>query len=364
MHGLAARVKLWGGRKNTSNSSCRGRKCPQVMRWGSRHLNRTGWRSAARWLVALSFWMGFEGCSSSTGPGSCSPYNPIGSLDIGPTWSPRADLVAYVHGLRNAADSSGIYVAPSSGGTPRKIANWTHPVAPELAWSPDGSQIAMYIGDIWTIQIADRSLRRWTSVAPYAHYPSWSPDGRYLLYVVIARSQGEPDSASGLHVIDTADGSIRAMLHDGQPTYCGRASWSPDGATIAFVTAAAGQQTGDVYTMRSDGSNYMRLTRMEGIAGNPQWSLDGRTILFDFTPAPCLPENSGDRITYAINADGTGLRRWPVNLGDPRVTFAFPFELSRAVSRVAFVGLDSGRKRGVIWTMNLDGSDRRQITMP
>lgn len=315
-------------------------------------------------LLLVGGCLAITGCFLSTEPRrTCPYYGPIGSLDTSPTWSPDGRFVAYDHGKRNSADSSGIYVVAASGGVATRIADVRTPVSPQLAWSPDGSRIAMYLGDIWTVQISDRSLRRWTNRAPYARHPSWSPDGRYLLYVADGQAYDEPDSSVGLHIIDTFDGTQRAVLHNGLPTFGGRADWSPDGQSLVFISGT-GNLSANVFTMRLDGSSYRQLTNFKGIAMNPQWSADGSMIFFDFTPPPCLPEHSADRRTYAMNADGSGLRRWPVNLGDPRVTFAFPFDLGSIGDVVAFVGLDSGRKRGVIWTMKLNGSDRRQLTFP
>src|SRR5262245_57359828 len=103
--------------------------------WGCWWPRSRAWRSAVFVLTMLNIGAWLGSCSSSTRPGECPPYNPIGSLDIGPTWSPGADRVAYVHGLRYAGDSTGIYVSGSRGGTAEKIADWTSPFAPELAWS-------------------------------------------------------------------------------------------------------------------------------------------------------------------------------------------------------------------------------------
>ncbi len=305
-----------------------------------------------------------SGCSQSTKPRTCPPYYARGSVDISPTWSPDAKFIAYDRGVHNAPDTTGVYVISSAGGTPTLLTAMLFSTTPELAWSPDGTRIAFYAGDIWTVTVPDAALRRWTFNAPYAVHPAWSPDGRYLAYVVNARDPARPDSASGLHMIDTRDGSQRALLHNGVATTCERVAWSPLGHTIAFAGYSAGKSTTDIYTVAVDGTQFHRLTDVNGTASDPQWNSDSSLILFDFAPAPCIPSLSTDRTTLSIHSDGTGLRRWPVNLGDPRVTFAFPFVLSPDGQRVAFVGLDVTKRIGVIWTKGLDGSGPRQITQP
>jgi len=245
--------------------------------------------------------------------------------------------------------------------------------AASFAWSPDGSRVAFYDGNVFTVEVADGSLRQWTYDSPYCHWPTWSPDGRYILYSVTGRAAFAPDSTAGFHVIDTWDGSQRAFVHDSVLAHAlvgGLAHWSPDGASISFFTTLHPNSGGsppyhsDLIVMAVDGVTWRRVITVGGIAENPQWSADGRMLFFDLTPSPLLPADTDATTTWVVNADGTGLRQWPVNLGDPRVQFAFPFQLDRTGQRVAYVGLDSTGKRGVIWTMNLDGTHRHQVTRP
>jgi len=301
----------------------------------------------------------------------CPPYNPLPALDINPTWSPDAGFVAFVHGIRDGADSSGIYVVDTAGSAPVKLSDQAVWTSMELAWSPDGSRIAFYAGDIWTVDVASHSLRKWTSGSPYCHWPTWSPDGRYILYTIIARPAGAPDSVAGFHIIDTSNDTQRALVRDSilAKHGGGPAHWSPDGTSIAFFTSLTSatnlaEMRSDLIMLSADGTSWRRVITVDGIAENPQWSPDGRKLFFALTPPPCLPNDSGLTATWVVNTDGTGLRQWPVNLGEPRVTFAFPFALSRVGQRVAFVGLDGTATGGVIWAMNLDGTGRRQLTQP
>jgi hypothetical protein len=83
--------------------------------------------------------------------------------------------------------------------------------------------------------------------------------------------------------------------------------------------------------------------------------------MFDLTPGPDLPGESSAQATWSVNTDGTGLARWPVNLGDPGAQFGFPFDLSRDGQNTAFVGVDSTGQHGITTIMRVDGSGRKQL---
>jgi WD40-like Beta Propeller Repeat len=103
--------------------------------------------------------------------------------------------------------------------------------------------------------------------------PAWSPDGARIAWV----------HGDDIAVIK-ADGSGLVNLTSG----VGRnfsPSWSPDGSRLAF-TSTRDARLPQLFTMRSDGSDVMRLT--EGSALYPVWS------------------PSGDRIAFSGSSDGVG----------------------------------------------------------
>ncbi len=303
------------------------------------------------------------GCSEDpTRPPNCPPWNPFLTTASFPTWSPDSRFVGFL-GSRDSLGrfAPGIYVVDTLGSLPTKILDLDGSGIPRyLDWSPDGSRMAfIYFNELWTLNLADRTSRQWTFSGYYPHEPSWSPDGRFIAFGYSSVPYNVPDTASGLHVLDTFDGTERAILHsDTLPTYGGHPSWSGDGRTLVFSVAEA--RHSNLYTLRLDGTQHRRITNLTGYPANPQWAPDRGRIFFDFTPPPCFP--SADRTTWLVAPDGTALARWPVNLGDPRVQLGFPFALSRDGQRVAFVGLDTTGTYGVIWMMRIDGSDRRQLS--
>lgn len=100
-----------------------------------------------------------------------------------------------------------------------------------LALSPDGSRIAlMALGRLWVWPVGARP-RAVTSVPITAAWPSWSPDGRAVVW-----SAGAEDRAGAaiveLYVTDIATGRTRQVTRLGGTA--SRPAWSPDGRRIAF----------------------------------------------------------------------------------------------------------------------------------
>jgi len=297
-------------------------------------------------------------------PAVCPPFSPISSGAISPTWSPDGSKIAY----GDATDSTGnyvpgFYVVDTTGSGLTKVLGGAFTFSPELAWSPDGSRLAYVVGtQLWTLTLADLSTKQWPVPNDFARYPAWSPDGRLIVYTAI-RHNFEPDSMGGLHILDTSDGTQRALLHDGSLATDGIASaWSPDGQAVAFVRGENEGRSSNIFSMRVDGTQYRRLTSFPGYAGSPQWTPDSRAIFFDMNPPPCEPSATSNHATWKVNADGTGLQQWPVLLDDPRVQFGYTFRLSPNGQRTAFIGLDSMRTAGVLTVMNVDGSGRKQLS--
>jgi len=96
-----------------------------------------------------------------------------------------------------------------------------------------------------------------------------SPDGSSMLL-------GSFDSGpeSGVAIARLPGGSVHYLADD---DYVVSATWSPDGASVAYSTA-----NGDVNIVHSDGTGVRTLTRVGGrrVAARLSWSPDGRTIRF------------------------------------------------------------------------------------
>ena len=104
----------------------------------------------------------------------------------------------------------------------------------------------------------------------------------------------------------------------------------------------------EVYSMRADGSDPLRLTNNAAFDGEPSFSGDGSKIVFTST-------RDGNGEIYVMNADGTGQKRLTYNLGnDTHPSF------NADASKIVFA---SDRDGGVeIYIMNADGTGQLRLT--
>jgi Tol biopolymer transport system component len=169
--------------------------------------------------------------------------------------------------------------------------------------------------------------------------PKWSPDGKKILYV----DGYFPDGREIM--IMNADGSGKKKLTsnnfaDEYPTL------SPDGKTILFCTNRTGNGW-KLFLMEIDGSNQRDLG-LPITSSDPddtcraEWSPDGKLIVFPLT-------RDHKKFLQIVNRDGTGLREIPNGRG------GYPHCSPDGKSLVFFTN-------GNIHTMNIDGSNRKQVT--
>jgi TolB protein len=128
-------------------------------------------------------------------------------------------------------------------------------------------------------------------VAGRARSPSWSPDGRWLVF--------ESDSASFRDIYRVQADGTGLLRITSNPQGNFDPAVSPDGRSIAFVSSRDGDA--EVYVMGADGSGARRLTAFYRDDWAPRWSPDGRSLAF-------LSNREGVDRVYLVGADGTGLR--------------------------------------------------------
>ena len=158
----------------------------------------------------------------------------------------------------NRHDDSGIYIMDADGANPFRLVGGGGP-----AWSPDGAQIALYGGngvgsDIFVVDANGNNLRSLTkSRIDGNRFPVWSPDGATIAFV------SDRDGQIDIYLM-TADGkNPRNLTFDLREE--DRPSWSPDGKRVVFGAYQRNPQgnraESEVFVMDADGANRVNLTQ-------------------------------------------------------------------------------------------------------
>jgi TolB protein len=117
---------------------------------------------------------------------------------------------------------------------------------------------------------ADGSNVRALTSGPGAGFPSFSPDGKRLVFRVWGKGADE----RGLRLLTLETGAVTRLTSDEHDTFPG---WSPRGNLIAFTSWRDGDW--DIYTIRPDGTGLKRLTTAPGNDAHSTWSPDGEYLM-------------------------------------------------------------------------------------
>src|SRR5579863_7928933 len=102
-----------------------------------------------------------------------------------------------------------------------------------------------------------------------------SPDGKWVVYTVATPDIEANRNATNLWMSPTAGGEAIRLTRTGKDS---SPKWSPDGKTIAFLSARSGDS--QVYLLSMDGGEAHPLTKLSTGADIVKWSPDGKTIAF------------------------------------------------------------------------------------
>jgi Tol biopolymer transport system component len=225
------------------------------------------------------------------------------------------------------------------------------------AWSRDGKKIAFEYNpdtagrparrsEIYLMNADGTGLKPLTRNRVFDGDPSWSPDGRYVVF------ESERDGNSELYRADVRTLKVKRLTNhkafDGDPT------WSPFGRGIAFTSMRTGNR--EIFLMRFDAdkgpslrSPLLNLTNNRASDFDPTWSPNGQLVTF-------VSDRDGNLEIYATN-DRFLLQRLTAH---PSLD-AFPAWSPDARS-IVFVSDRNDAGNRDLYVMKSDGTSVRKLT--
>src|SRR5690606_24407611 len=108
--------------------------------------------------------------------------------------------------------------------------------------------------------------------------PALSPDGRHAVVAVTSHDRKKDSASTRLWLIDTRDGQARPLTAEENSS--SSPEWSPDGRHILFQSRRGEDTVPQLYVISMDGGEARRITSVPTGAGNARWFPDGRQVAF------------------------------------------------------------------------------------
>jgi Tol biopolymer transport system component len=223
-------------------------------------------------------------------------------------WSPDGTLIAAFAG-EMPKQRSRIVLVNAETGTERTLGEARFDSGGQLAWLRDGSALVFdaieqyggrwnFNSKVWSMAYPAGTLRRITLDGGSYSSVSATAGGRTLVAVrdeVRASLWVAPegDSARARPITNTSDGREGATGID----------WTPDGRIVYSATT---QGSWDIWIADADGSHPRQLTSDPGVENQPQVLDGGQRILYTFRAA-----GASDVQVWGIDLDGSNPRQVP-----------------------------------------------------
>jgi len=206
---------------------------------------------------------------------------------------PFTNKIAFV---TNRDGNFEIYTMSASGSTLSRLTNNaaldTHP-----SFSPDGAKIAFTSdrdgnNEIYVMNADGTAQTRLTIDPGDDSQPTWAPDGRRIVF--------QSTRAGNFDIFDMEPDGNNVFQLTNDPAADFEPAFSPAGTKIAFVSNRDGNH--EIYSMIPNGSGETRLTNNTVLDTRPDFSPNGAKIAFTRTVPVSSPVNQQ---VVIMNADGT-----------------------------------------------------------
>jgi TolB protein len=211
-------------------------------------------------------------------------------------------------------------------------------------------------------------------------YPMLSPDGKKIVF------ESDRTGTNQIYVMDNDGKNIRQLTfpENNYPTASAPGTitplrygdkhdnncpiWSPDGKYIVF--ASERDNDSEIYIMNADGSEQKRLTHQKGDDSHPHFSPDGRRIIFN--SARTTPDLTIDWVRqiheiFTMNIDGSDVKQisrfgtvstYPsISPDGKKICFR------QLVNEPGFnYDMSVSKRNSEVFVMNIDGTDAVNIS--
>jgi Tol biopolymer transport system component len=251
-----------------------------------------------------------------------------------PDWSPDGTQVVFdsilTKSKRDVFDSHGVYVVNVDGSDVRKLAATTNGVS-DPAWSPvaapDGNEWILFhdqgpndTQDVFAVRPDGTGLVNLTNTDDrWETEIAWSPDGKQIAVTMGREDHVAVQFVTDVHILTlgVVDGALAVVTDENLSDAPGgplknierfhSLSWSRDGAFLAVAARRDSNIGCDLWVVNvDDGSDATNITPGDAIGEcQPSWSPDGTLIAFQWLSGSSNPDNG----IYVIEPDGTGETR-------------------------------------------------------
>ena len=193
--------------------------------------------------------------------------------------SPNSKRLAFSMSPYKGRTDADIYVSNPDGTKMKRLTKaWGIDATP--SWSPDGKKIA-FVSDRYTtpqifmMNVDGSDQKRLTFRGNYNQEPRWSPNGKEILFtgrderfqydLFVIRFLAQVDGTTKLH--------YRRLTQDEGKNF--EATWSPDGRYILFVSTRTGERK--LFIMDPEGKYHVQFLKKRGDFESPAWSISHKT---------------------------------------------------------------------------------------
>jgi len=291
-------------------------------------------------------------------PNRLEIISPTENMVTASTFSPNGEFIYFVE-IKNDNLHGTLYRVPTLGGTVSKV---LEDIVTPVSFSPDGSEMvfARYFEErrvsILVIASTDgsgeRVLYKPAAEKTLATGGTWSPDGKMIAFGEIDRIEKVQSGRYSILGVDVQSGETQTLSREKWEN-CFRMDWTRDGEGLVFTGTRAGEGLSvyrdQIYYLSTASGESKRIT-----SGGSRFDSETLTTTND----NALIAVSVNRLSQIYKTETDNLSNAEVRLtngqADGRGGIA-----PLPDGRVGFISRN-GEKLG-IWTMNADGSARKQI---